>query len=157
MKSPSKTTQSNHAAAAAAIRAELKRRGIAGTVRAHSYSGGSSVNANVADLPPGVAAELDAFCGAYEYGSFDGSTDCYEYSNRREDLPQVKFVFVTNHISDQMSARIWDYCRSHYSLSVVDRAAYMPEMDCDGDTLIRRVFNGICGDFWNVSSATVEG
>ena len=149
MKSTRKTAQSNHAAAAAAIRAELKRRGIAGTVRAHSYSGGSSVNANVADLPPGIAAQLDAFCRSYECGSFDSSTDCYDYSNRRADLPQVKFVFVTNHISDQMSARIWDYCRSHYGLSNTDRNAYIPNMDCYGDTLIRRVFDGRVGDFWS--------
>ena len=149
MKSTRKTAQSNHAAAAAAIRAELKRRGIAGIVRSRSYSLGSSANVHVTDLAPRAAIDLQVFCSDYEHGSFDSSTDCYNYSNRRADLPQVKFVFVTNHISDQMSARIWDYCRSHYGLSNTDRNAYIPNMDCYGDTLIQRVFDGRVGDFWS--------
>ena len=149
MKSTRKTAQSNHAAAAAAIRAELKRRGIAGTVRSRSYSLGSSINVDVADLAPRAAIDLRFFCSDYEYGSFDSSTDCYEYSNRREELPQVKFVFLKNEMSDEVAARIWDYCMSHYGLSSNDRNAYIQNMGCYGDTLIQRIFNGVVGDFWS--------
>jgi len=149
MKLTSETTKSNHAAAAAAIRAELKRRGIAGTVRGRGYSGGNSVNVTVTDLPPREAIALKVFCWDYQVGSFDGATDCYEYSNRSDDLPQVKFVFVTNQISGGMFVRIWGYCRSHYGLQSLYPSDYIPAMECRGEELIMKVFNGIVSDFWS--------
>lgn len=149
MKAPSKTTKSNHAAAAAAIRAELKRRGIAGTVRSRSYAGGSSITVQVTDLPWRVAVDLKVFCSEYQQGSFDSMEDCYRYDNRREGLPQVQYVFVENRASDSLRARIWDYCISHYGISNADPSTFIPAMDCYGDVLIGRVFDGRVSDFWS--------
>lgn len=35
----------------------------------------------------------------YEMGSFDGMTDSYNYTNRRDDIPQVSYVFENREIS----------------------------------------------------------
>lgn len=90
--------KSTHAAAAAQIRAEMKRLGLTGTVRSYSYSGGNSVHITVtctgADMLEKFSA-LETFASQYQYGHFDGMVDLYEYSNRRDDLPQVKFVIVS--------------------------------------------------------------
>lgn len=149
MKSTREKTKSDHAAAAAAIRAELKRRGIAGTVRSKSYSGGSSITVQTTDLPWRVAVDLKVFCSDYQNGSYDSMEDCYRYDNRREGCPQVKFVFVENRASDKLRARIWDYCRSHYGIASADPSTFIPAMNCDGDILIERVFDGRVSDFWS--------
>lgn len=35
----------------------------------------------------------------YKMGRFDGMTDSYEYTNRRDDIPQVSYVFISRTIS----------------------------------------------------------
>ncbi len=87
-------TKSSQAAAAAMIRKELKKHGIKATVRSSSFAGGTSVDVTVSNLAPWVRREVEAFVGQFEYGHFDGMYDIYEYSNCRDDIPQVKFVFV---------------------------------------------------------------
>ena len=85
---------SNHAAAAAAIRAQLKAAGVKGSVKAESYAGGCSVRVRLAECLPATKREVEAFANQYQYGHFDGMDDSYKYSNRRDDLPQVTYVFV---------------------------------------------------------------
>lgn len=97
--------KSTHAKAAAMIRKELKTNGINATVRSKSYAGGSSITVSVnQDITPAAKREIEFYCGQFEQGHFDGMTDCYEYSNCRDDLPQVKFVFVNVNYSDEMKA-----------------------------------------------------
>lgn len=88
------TTVSPWAAAAKAIRKELKTAfpGVSFSVKSEAYSMGTSVNVYWTDGP--TSKEVNSIIGKYQYGHFDGMIDCYEYSNRREDLPQVKFVFA---------------------------------------------------------------
>ena len=102
-----------HAHAAKLIRAELKRRGSKGSVRSSIYAGGSSVHADVyEDLRPEAREELDAWCKQFQQGHFDGMVDLYEYSNRRDDLPQVKYVFLQVRYSaeacEAAKAMTWD-------------------------------------------------
>ena len=106
---------SHHAAAAKAIRAELKKHGVAGTVRASSYSGGSSVTVTLTDELPATVDAVRAFAGQFQYGHFDGMTDGYEYSNSRDDIPQVRFVFVQNEISEARLASAWNYCLANHA------------------------------------------
>lgn len=114
-------TISTHAAAAKAIRQHLKERGIAGRVRSDAYSGGDSVNVSLHDQPPAVVDDVRAFAGAYQYGQFDGMTDCYNYTNRREDLPQVSFVSVDACYSAELRQAAWDELRRY-----IDEAAELP-------------------------------
>lgn len=129
---------SNHAAAAKQIRDNLKERGIKASVRASSYAGGSSVDVYLKqDMMPDTRQEIEVFCKRFQFGHFDGMTDCYNYSNVNDDLPQVQFVFVNGMFSAELRAEakkyigaiigIEDHRREHYE--------YM-------------ALKGTWGDFW---------
>lgn len=88
------------ATAAAAIRAELKNAfpGIKFSVRSETYSGGNSVNVSYID---GIDEKrVEKLLAKYQYGHFNGMEDIYENTNRRDDIPQVKYLFVRREMSD---------------------------------------------------------
>lgn len=93
--------KTNAALTAQAIRQELKAKfpNTKFRVTSKKYSGGSSVDVDWVDGPSKTA--VDAITEKYEYGHFDGMTDCYEYSNRRNDIPQVKFLFTRREYSEE--------------------------------------------------------
>lgn len=91
-----------HAAAAKIIRKELKNNGIQGKVRSSSYSGGSSIHVTLIDPLPATLKAVREFASDFQYGSFNGMEDIYEYTNSRKDIPQVKFVFVDAEYSDDL-------------------------------------------------------
>lgn len=107
------------AIAAKEIRSRLKKAGIAARVRSENYSGGNSINVDLDDATPETMKRAEAIANPFQYGHFDGMTDCYEYSNRNSDLPaQAKFVFVTNHISRVMAQTVWSFIREHFADAV---------------------------------------
>lgn len=82
--------------AAAAIRKELKQT-FPGTKFSVVTRRGGAIDIEWVD---GVHDSLvEKVVSKYEYGSFNGMTDCYEYSNSRSDIPQVKYVFTKRIIS----------------------------------------------------------
>jgi hypothetical protein len=85
-------TLSEAAKAAKMIRTELKAAfpGVKFEVTSDNYSMGNSVNIRWKDNPSCKAVK--AITDKYEYGAFDGSQDLYEINNRREDIPQTKYV-----------------------------------------------------------------
>lgn len=91
--------------AAAAARVDLKKEfpTVKFSVTSASGAGTSSVRVEWTDGP--TSSQVDAVVGKYQYGHFDGMTDCYEYSNSREDLPQAKFVFTVREISPEMKLK----------------------------------------------------
>ena len=156
---------SNHAAAAAMVRRWMRENGFVGRVNADSYAGGSSVNIYVQDLPPNRLEELENYAGQFEYGHFDGMIDLYEYSNVREDIPQVRFVFVNNEISAEMRQRIWDFLRGYYNgmenapENAQDAGLYRNQNFQEyGNVLIYRAFRGgyMQNEFWNFVNGVVE-
>jgi hypothetical protein len=66
------------------------------SVRSDNFAGGNSVDVDWTDGIP--AKELDSFLRQFEYGSFDGMTDSYNYDNHRNH-PQVKYVMPHRDIS----------------------------------------------------------
>ncbi len=90
-----------HAAAATAIRRDLKAAfpSIKFRVRSRSFSGGNAVDAEWTDGP--TFSQVEAIIGPYQYGHFDGMIDLYEYSNRRDDIPQAKYVHPRRDISPE--------------------------------------------------------
>ena len=87
--------QTTAAIAAAEMRKRLKAAGIAATVKSSNFAGGNSVDIGLTDAPPDVVAKAHKICDPFQYGHFDGMVDCYEYSNKRTDLPaQAKYVHV---------------------------------------------------------------
>ena len=107
--------KSAHAAAAAMIRKEMKKNGIKGSVRSSSYSGGSSITVRVNDLTPWTLEALTRFVSGFQYGHFDGMYDIYEYSNNRDDIPQVRFTFVECSYSDELRQKAYDYLRATWA------------------------------------------
>ena len=73
------TKKSRHALAAANIRKELKRAfpGVRFSVRAKSFSGGTSVDIGWGDGPTG--AQVKPIISKYEEGNFNGMEDIYDY------------------------------------------------------------------------------
>ena len=127
---------SKHAHVAKLIRAELKKHGVKGRVRAQSYAGGSSVDVCLTDEPPATVKAIKKFCGQFEMGYFDAMNDIYEYSNMRDDIPQVKFVFVLCEYSDELRQAAWDHARGHYA-------------DCEGAPEdLGEASNWRVGSFW---------
>jgi len=84
---------------AKAIRTELKAAfpKISFRVLCKNYSGGNSVNIHWIDGP--TAAQVMELAGKYKHGQFNGMIDCYEYTNDRDDLPQVDYVFPNRQMS----------------------------------------------------------
>lgn len=127
----------------------LKSRGIACRVRSENYSMGNSVNVYVTDQPPEVIAELKSEFAKYKYGYFDGMTDCYEYSNSRDDIPQTKFLFIENGYSAERKQAAYKYLRAtisgyeafpaEYSEARSDRRK---DSDYDVGTEVYQLLNG---------------
>lgn len=146
---------SEHAHAAKLIRKEIKSHGIKATVRAETASMTSSVNVYLENELPATVAAIEEFATKFQYGHFDGMTDSYEYSNKKEELPQVKFVFVNVSFTDSMKQAAWTHLRK-WHISLIDA----PELYKDatnenfdgewGSTWVHRALNGSmeCG-FWN--------
>lgn len=106
---------SSHAATAKAIRKELKAAfpNQKFTVRAQSYSMGDNVNI---DWTNGVSTDkVEEITDKYQEGHFNGMEDIYEYSNRNEDIPQVKFVFTNREISDEVFEGFFKQAKEKYA------------------------------------------
>jgi len=106
------------ARAAAAIKAELKALGIKASVKSENYSMGNSVSVTVTDQPPAMLEQIKTLCRKYQYGHFDGMTDCYEYTNRRDDLPQSQYVSVNHKMTPDYVQTLIDKVNARYGLAV---------------------------------------
>lgn len=106
--------KTDQAKAAAEIRKHLKSKGLKCSVTSDSGSMTSSVRVKLYDQPPEVVKEITDFANQYQYGHFDGMTDMYEYSNSQDAIPQAKYVFVDNSISDELNQKAWDFMRPRY-------------------------------------------
>lgn len=107
-----KRRRSEHAECSYHIRKLLKQRGIKASVRCDTFSGGTSVHITLIDPDPREIneRELDSELTAkYQYGHFDGMTDCYNYDNGRPDTPQVKYICVQSRFSTELYglAKVW--------------------------------------------------
>lgn len=88
-----------------AIREELKKRFPRAKFKVHS-EGRVAVNIYYVDGP--AYDEVKKVIGKYEMGHFDGMTDIYEYDNKRDDIPQVNYVFLSREISLEHGQEVLD-------------------------------------------------
>lgn len=107
-------TLSSHAAAAKMIRQELKTSfpEIVFSVKSRSYSGGCSIDVRYTNGP--TEDLITPIIEKYEMGSFCGMQDLYEYTNRNDNIPQVKYVFLTRDITDDILAACFAYVQKSY-------------------------------------------
>lgn len=93
-------TKSKHASCSQAIKTELKNifPDVKFSVTSDSFSMGDSVRISWVDGP--TVDQVTEVTGKYQYGHFDGMQDMYEYTNRRDDIPQTKYVMESRKMSD---------------------------------------------------------
>ena len=122
-----KRTLTGAALCALAIREELKKEfpAVKFSVKSSNFAGGDSVHISWNEGP--TSREVDVFTNKYQYGSFDGMTDMYNYSNTREDLPQSKYVSTRREISEEVNNVVFESLKL---LSPEDRQDYEIKQDC---------------------------
>lgn len=109
-----KRAASSQAQVAKLLKQYCRGKGVAVTAKSESFSMGDSVRVRMVDQPPAMRADIETHAKQYQYGNFDGMTDSYNYSNRQDDIPQSKYVFVDCDYSDEIRAAAWDYIRETY-------------------------------------------
>lgn len=119
------------AMAAKAIREDLKKAfpKITFRVRSNNYSMGDSVYIDWENGP--TTKSVDDLVMKYQYGSFDGMRDIYEYTNSRDDIPQTKYVMTQRSLSDERRAELrkavaeeWGLEGSETDREIQDRTGY---------------------------------
>ena len=101
-KEKNKGYKSSHAAASAAIKEELKKAfpTTKFSVTSEIFAGGNSVDISWTNGP--TTDRVKEYSNKYQYGHFNGMEDIYEYTNSREDIPQVKYVSESRILSDEI-------------------------------------------------------
>lgn len=81
-----------HILAAKLIRKDVKRAfpSTKISVTSEAYSMGNCVNITWSHGPE--YGDMRRLTNKYAYGHFDGRTDTYEHSNKRDDIPQTMFI-----------------------------------------------------------------
>jgi hypothetical protein len=113
------------------IKLELKKAfpGVKFGVTGKSYAGGDSVRVSWTDGP--TEERVNNITCKYEYGSFDGMTDIYNYDNVRNDIPQTKYLFLNRSAGEQISVYLSNWIEKHFleenGFSDLDRSRYLRE------------------------------
>jgi|GEM_PF-1316993 len=104
----------DHVKAAKMIRQELKKAfpSTKFSVTSSLFSMGNSVSISWTNGP--TTASVKAITDKYQYGHFDGMTDCYEYSNSRKDIPQSKFVQASREITKDIYETAFCLAKSYF-------------------------------------------
>ena len=101
------------------------------SVKSENYSMGDSVNVyayleNIEDLI--AEDDIKQHTNKYEYGKFDGMTDYYEVDNRREDIPQTKYLFVNVEYSPEITKKIVEdfnkYWNGQFTATTTESESY---------------------------------
>jgi hypothetical protein len=103
------------AACADAIRAELKQvfPKVKFSVRSSTFSGGNSVDVSWNDFL--MTKEVEKIVSKYQYGSFNGMEDIYEYTNNIEGLAQAKYVSCHRNMSEETKSFLLPIAESLYN------------------------------------------
>lgn len=139
------------AKAAAMIRKSLKAQGLDVKVTSSNFSMGNSVSVSMTDQRPDVCRLVEQYCANFRSGHFDAMTDCYEYSNRSTNLPQTKYLTVTNHMSAGMRDAIYQHVRQSWGGGEALPEAFDGTVQFHGqwmDQFIYRLFRDEDGTFW---------
>jgi hypothetical protein len=137
---------SSQAKAATAIKQELKKAfpNTKFSVKSDSFSGGDSVRINWIDGP--TTEMVDNIVSKYQYGSFNGMIDMYEYDNSNPDIPQTKYVQTSRSMKKSTAEVIKQHILDTYSGIVTDNNGnfediYQNNWAAYGAALIYREFN----------------
>lgn len=103
--------------AAKNIRIELKvafKGGVKFSVKSESFSGGNAIRVSWTDGP--TVSQVEEITGKYRAGSFDGSTDCYDYefSYWTEAFGDAKYISSSRTVSDELASRVLGELKAKY-------------------------------------------
>lgn len=89
-----------------AIKSELKKAfpNVKFSVTSSNFAGGNSVDISYTDAI--LREKVEEITDKYQYGSFDGMTDCYNCDNSNDSIPQAKYVHVSRSMSDKIGAEL---------------------------------------------------
>lgn len=111
---------STHADTAKAIRKELKK--IFPLTKFSVTSKNNSIDINWLDGPS--TKQINGIVYKYQYGRFNLTEDMYDYTNVRDNIPQVKYLFLNREISEYIKQEMFeDLKKTHCgfeSLSSID-------------------------------------
>lgn len=150
---------SEQAQVASIARKAIKAMGLTGTARSDSFAGGDSVDVTVNNPTPKQMEELESSLAKYEYGSFNGMEDIYEYTNTRSDIPQTKYLHIGAEFSDELKQEAWAVMRGRYAWlqeapeNHVDAMNFRSEHREYASQDLWRFLNGsdssdVCAKFW---------
>ena len=107
--------KSEHAQAAAILRAELKKTypRIKFKVTSQSYTGGNSLDVSWINGPTDDAVQ--SIADKYQYGKFDSMTDCYNYNSEFSGVG-VKYVFAQRTVTDDIKNQIENTILENYGI-----------------------------------------
>lgn len=99
------------------IRKDIKAAypGLAFTCTSQTYAGGNSVDVGMTDQTPAIKQGVEAITAKYQEGKFNGMEDIYEYTNARTDIPQVKYLFVSNKMSPELKQQAYGEVKGYWA------------------------------------------
>lgn len=154
---------STQAQAAAMIRKHLKAHGIAARVTSESASMMTAVNVRLTGDPlPATRKAVEEYCKQFQYGHFDGMIDMYEYSNSRDDIPQVKYVSVDTDYSEEIRQEVYEYlCENfadfgHLSGNYLDNCNASAGSEWVSTWVHRVLYGSLTCDFWTARKPRVR-
>ena len=141
--------QSESAQAAAMVRAEMKRRGINGSVSTNRIG---NIHIRTTDVPPDEVARLERFSQEFQREHYDAEND-YWVPRSRDDIPQGGLVSAANTPSPQMQQRVWSYIRNYMGLDAPEDYNEALEARTQYNDLwpqqyVHMVFSGRQLNFW---------
>lgn len=142
-KERNKGKKSGHAAASAAIKEELKKvfPDTKFSVKSEGYSGGNSVRISWNDGP--TNEQVTEFTAKYQFGSFNGMEDIYEYTNSRSDIPQAKYVSESRGMSDEAKAILQPIADEMFEGFKKDNDDFKPYNCWDAGQFLYRIFSKV--------------
>ncbi len=106
---------SSQAQVAKLCRQYLKSIGVKGSCTSKSFAGGTSVDVEYNDQSPAMDKQINTQLSQYKYGSFDGMTDSYNYTNSRDDIPQTQYMHINNRFSDELKQNAWTFLQANFA------------------------------------------
>lgn len=114
---PSTNALAGYVLAAKNIRKELAIAfpGVKFSVRGKSYSMGNSIRVEWTDGP--TVKQVDKIVDKYSAGTFDGMTDCYNYSKTdfNKTFGSSKYIMPNRHYSDKLIAKAIEELTAEYA------------------------------------------
>ena len=113
--SSKKRELSEQAKVAKLCRQYCKSLGVKCSATSDSFSMGDSVTVRIKDQPPAMREQIETELIQYQYGSFNGMEDIYEYTNSRDDIPQTKYISIECEYTDDIKQSAWSWLKAKYA------------------------------------------